>query len=625
MHNFLSKAFDIRFHFLIRFATISLIFIALAIDCWASPPDLTQPLPTRLRAGYMSASNIDLLPQMAQAGMNAAIPKFDLKAPLTDDVVAKLCRWAEKANEYNLAFMPVINWWGASHVKYLPGYSPVVTDSGTVLVNTPCPYTEAFWEKWVIPRMASLAESIGNRPIGALLIDMEMYGVEYTEYTRGCYCDECFSRYMKAKGFKGSLPKPSDRNDFVKKLGDLALYESLQREASRALAVECRNILHRVNPGLRLGALNLDSDIPLQQGIVLGFGTQQMPVYCLTEKTYSTGFSPYITIVQQYFKQIGANVDLLVGIWQSKFPSENISEQLYHCAHESYGYWIYTMETFASLDYHPLPGKPEEFWIAIQRANKEMGKLELNQNYKTDLKIRPFEAPTEPLPWKGFVRYNLVQYETKASNLIPMARLRGTNWVYFYAKKGEPIQFEIAWQRVANNTDPVRVGLVSPDGTPLTDYTVKRGKPLLVTAVAPINGVYGLVVMSVNGTNSADITKASHPYAVHIGSIKGAGFVDKLPPVFVSVVPNSKYVEFLFVTENNAEAVKGAVLALDGSQLWSGIIDGATRVHIDNPGIGLLQIRFDKLPGHVFEDVWVKGLKGVLPFVSTDPTGLLKQ
>lgn len=614
-----------RIRLVIACCILKVVLLAFVIGCIAAPPDPSRPLPGRLRAGYMSTSNIDLLPQMAQTGMNAALPKFDLKTPLTEDFRAKLSLWADKCSQRNLAFMPVINWWAISHAKYLPKFTPVVTVSGTVLVNTPCPYTQIFWDRWITPRMLDLVQSVGKMPLAALLIDMEMYDVEYTEYTRGCYCDECFSRYMRVKGLKGPLPAPAERAGIVKNYGDQALYESMQREAARVFASACRNTVHKVRPGLRLGALHLDSNIPLQQGIALGFGTPELPVFCLTEKTYANGFTPYIASVQRYFREMGAHVDLLVGIWQSKYPPENIAEQLYHCAHDSYGYWIYTLDSFANLDYHPLPGTPDKFWSAIQNANHELDKLELNQHYNTAFKIRPFETPPSPLPWSEFVKFDLTRTLLRTLDPIPIARLRGTNWVYFYADKGESISFEAVWRQVGKYTEAIRVGLTSPSGYHLSEGTAKAGQSYAFQALAPVSGVYGIVVMAENYRNSVDINKPSHPYAIYIGMPRGAEFVYELPPLFVSVVQNSTSIELEFVTQNNAEAVKGYIIDKDGSMLWSGVVDGSTRALIKNPGYGPLQIRFDKLPGHSFGTLWVKAVQGVLPLAATDPTGLLSK
>jgi hypothetical protein len=208
---------------------------------------------------------------------------------------------------------------------------------------------------------------------------------------------------------------------------------------------------------------------------------------------------------------------------------------------------------------------------------------------------------------------------------MPAARLRGTNWLYFYANKDENIEFEIVWQRVANYTDPVRIGLVSPTGTHLNEGTATKDQSFLLQTAAPMNGVYGLVVMSVNGANAAYIVKVSHHYTVHIAHPRGAGFVYKLPPLFVSVVRNAAAVELEFVTDGGVEAVLGTVLANNGLKLWSGVIDGPTKVRIDKPVGSYLELRFDKIPGRTFEDIGVRGLQGVFPFVATHPAGLLSR
>ncbi len=606
------------------------IFLSLAILSWAASgaaaaPDLSRPLPGRLRAGYMNASksNMDLLPKMASVGMNAALPKIDIVAPLPPDSVNVLRSWAERCGRYNLAFLPVLNWWTAEHRRYLPRFDRVVTDGGKVLGKAPCPYTADFWETWIVPRLLGTLQVIGRRPLAGLLVDLEMYEAEYSSYDRGCYCDRCYSRYMEAKGLQAALPPPADRANKIKNAGDLKFYESLQQEAVRRHAANCRTRIHNIRPGLRLGALQLDISLPFQKGVALGWGTPQLPVLCLTENTYAKGHSTYIASAQKSFRELGAHADLLVGIWQSKFPPENMAEQLFFCARDSYGFWIYTLETFANPDYHPLPGGSDAYWTAIRRATQELDQFGSNPSYQTPLTIRSFEPPPTPLPWSEFVKYGPVaEQRVNRPESLPVAHLRGTNWLYFYAEKGDEIRFEVRWRRVASFTDPVRVGLISPDGKPLSSGTAKMGRSFPVWAAAPISGVYGLVVMSEDGRNAADIEAASHAFAVRMAPPRGAWFVDRLPPVFASVVPDTDAVEFEFLTEGGSEAVLGTVLTMDGVKLWSGMIDGPTKVYIERPASPLLQLRFDKVAGRVFEDVGIKALRGVFPFLSTIPSGL---
>jgi hypothetical protein len=569
----------------------------------------------------MNESNIKLLERMAQAGMNAAIPKFgSIAAPVRESSTAMLRKWADECKRLNLAFVPLINWWSVYDATWLENYNPVVTDSGKVLENTPCPYTRDFWDRSITPRLVAVSQALGEGDIAAVGIDMEMYGAEIADYTGGCYCDGCFSRYLQAKGRSGALPAPADRGRIIKEADELDAYQAVQREAARTFAAACREAFHKVRPGIRLAVLHLDQPIPLQEGLALGLGTPGLPVFCLTEKTYSNGYTPYIALAQESFREMGAFVDLLVGISQSRFSPANIAEQLYYSAHDSYGYWVYTMETFEMLDYHPLPGTPEEHWAGIEEANRELDRLGKDGNYQTSLRMRSFEPPPFPLPWSGFQMYDLVPRPGVPSS-FPGAWLRKANWVYFYARQGDSIEFEMTRVQVGTYPDLPSIGMVSPTGVFLGEGTAKMDQPVVLQALAPETGVYGLVVES--GGSAAVITRASHPYAVHIAQPLGARFVTTLSPLFVALSPDAATIGFEFVTETSAEAVKGTVFSESGAQLWSGVVEGPTKISLDRPAGTLVEIRFEQLPDHLMDDVHVRGGQGVLPFAATDPAGLL--
>lgn len=601
------------------------LVLVLAITCYstfgvAAAPDLTKPEAGRLRAGYMGGKNFKVLGKMAQNGMNAAIPSFgSIPEPIPEFHAALLRKWADECSRRNLAFMPAIYWWGGDEARRFKYYNHVVTEKGQYLANTPCPYTRDFWDRCITPRFLAVCRAVGGRPLAAVCVDMEMYGGDHTGYERGCYCDGCFARYLQAKGLPGKLPAPADRGKTIKEAGELDRYQAVQREAARTFAVACREAVHKARPGLRLGALHLDHAIPILQGIALGFGTPDLPVFCLTEKTYWNGHTTYIASAQESFRKSGAFVDLLVGIWQSRFPPENIAEQLYHCAQDSNGYWIYTMETFEKPDYHPLAGAPEEYWAGIRKANLELDKMEADANFRTALRIRPFKAPPPPLPYDQFHKYDLFPPSGKKLP-VPSVRIRGTNWIYFHAMRGDRIEFEATQVQIGANDDSTRVGLMSPTGGGLAEITVMKDRPAVLRAVAPVTGIYGIVVVA--GAGAAEMTRTSHPYAVHIASPGLAGFVTRLPLLYVVPSPDADRIEFEFETDSGLEAVKGTVLAENGAELWAGVVGGRMKAAIDKPAGSLVVLKFERLPGNRVAGVRVRGVKGVLPFAATDPAGL---
>lgn len=605
------------------YRVIAATILVTATVSLAAPPDLSKPLPGRLRGGYMSAGNLKLLPKMAALGMNAAIPKFGaIQAPMRPQDAEKLAQWADECGRLNLAFMPVFNWWGGHEPSWIKDFNRVVTQTGRTLAKTPCPYTEAFWAKYITARFVAMAEAVGRRPLAGICLDMEMYGAESSGYYQGCYCDECFTRYLRAKGREAKLPPADKRGEAIKSAGEVKDYQALQREVARKHATACREAIHKARSGLRIGVLHLDWPSPIQEGEALGFGTKELPVFCLTERMYSNGFTPYIAEAQKTFRDLGAHVDLLVGLWHSKFPSDNIPEQLYHCGRDSYGYWIYTMETFEQPEYSPLPGRPEAHWAAIQRANQELDKLAAHARYQTAMTIRESETPVPPVSIFGFVKYDLIPFAAQKPDALPVARLRGGNWCYFHAKSGDKIDLQVTWAQVGRYRDLARAALVSPQGQKLVEVDVKKDAPGVIQMDAAQPGVYGLVVQA--GANAVEITKAAHPYAIHIASKFGAKLVTKVPTLCIAMEAGAAQAILELSTEGGAEAVKGIVLAEDGKELWSGVVDGMVKVTLEKPTGAYLQLKFEKLPEHVLEDIGVKAVKGVLPFAATAPAALLK-
>src|ERR1035437_3630253 len=323
----------------------------------SSPPDVAKPLEGRLRAGYMGAFDMKVLPEMSKAGMNAALVGFgNLGGPGVAKYAERMGPMSEATADAGLAFLPVLDWWGSGEPLWAKGFNPFVTAKGEVLKDTPCPYTPAFWDRVVVARLVAVARALAARPLNGICLDLEMYGAKNTHYEGDCYCDLCFRLYLQHKGPQGALPPPADRNELVRRRGDADLYRALQRDHARELATSCRDAIQRERSGVRLGVLHLDVSEPLQEGIALGFGTPQLPVLAFTEVTYSTGYTAYVEEAQKRFRALGAHVDLVVGIFQSKVPADKLAAHLFHGARAAYGYWIFTMGTFANPDYLSLPG-----------------------------------------------------------------------------------------------------------------------------------------------------------------------------------------------------------------------------------------------------------------------------
>jgi len=171
------------------------------------------------------------------------------------------------------------------------GFNPWVSADGTVLRDTPCPYTPEFWEGAITPRAVAIFAALGEEPIGAVVVDMEMYGAHRTFYEGECYCDRCFARYLEKTGKHSTLPPPGDRARTIADTGQIGTYRTLQRERARELAAAFLSAVQRARRGVRLGVLHLD--IPASGGRGARFRLQSVPCLLLHGADLRVGFHEF--------------------------------------------------------------------------------------------------------------------------------------------------------------------------------------------------------------------------------------------------------------------------------------------------------------------------------------------
>ena len=373
----------------------------------ASGEDAVQE---RIRAGYMQNWNTDVLNNMSQSRMNLAMVKFGhMRQPIGKH--KGLAKWAWACQEAGVQFMPVFNLWGDDeknwiHSKYHLYYS------GKELRQTPCPLEIAVYRETVHNRMLELARLSLSVPIAGAIIDLEMYGGDISLYPDYCLCDYCFERFIAGRTVDKPLPLDR-REDYLVKSKQLEDYRAFAGHYIEQLAQQTKEQVRSIAPNFVIGALLLDSRSTYVKSMAKGLGDKYLPVYVFSEQTYLGGYSDYIKTVQKRFSDEDIHAELVVGIWQNKFPLENLAEQYYHCAKNSAGYWTYTMESLSNKFKKSLPFDKAAYWRAIGVANGELSKLGINSKYKSRLRIRSFQAPPKLLETTDVIIPDL-QYVRKA-------------------------------------------------------------------------------------------------------------------------------------------------------------------------------------------------------------------
>jgi hypothetical protein len=332
--------------------------------------------------------------------------------------------------------------------------------------------------------------------IEGVVIDLEMYGANIVCFQDYCLCDYCFERFLAGHAVNKPIFK-SMRQNYLIESKQVEAYRAFMENYIKQLAKKTKQQAELIAPEFMIGAIKLNLDRTYNKGLAKGLGSGDTAVLAFTTGAYSTGHSSYIHKAKQKLHDYGANAVTVVGIWHDKFPPENLAEQYYHCAKDSGGYWIYTMQSLSNHSQKLLPFDKMLYWQAIRKANDELDKLATNPTYKSPLKLRSVKTPATPIPFNN-ITVEPVEYVrpwAKPDTSAKSTNLRFFNNLIFVAKKGDKLNFEIAFGKKANTrTFYVDAGLVARTGDVLAKDRASLLSPAKLKAVAPYSGSYVVAI-----------------------------------------------------------------------------------------------------------------------------------
>lgn len=579
----------------------------------------------KIRAGYMGIYNIDVLPKMAETGMNLALVKFGyLHAPMQPQEKGLLVRWATACQQAGVGFMPVINLWARSEKAWIwPRYR--LYYDGVEFGQTPCPLEIDVYKLAVHNRVLELAKLSRSVPIAGVAVDLEMYGADTASYPDYCLCNYCFERFLAGRPVSEPLIL-NKRQNYLVKSKQVEAYRAFTEDYIAQLAQETKEQLKVTVPDFVTGALHINMDRTYDKGLLKGLGDVNKAVLAFTESTYKTGYSSYIQKTQRRFHDEKINAQLVVGIWQDKFPPGNLAEQYYHCAKDSAGYWIYTMESLSEHTKMTLPFDKKQYWQAIRKANNELDKLVTNPTYKSPLKLRSFKIPVTPIAFNK-IAVEPVEYVrpwAKPDTSAEPINLRFFNKLIFVAKKGDKLNFEIVFgKKRGSSTSYAEAGMVSRTGSVLAKDKASFLSRAILKAIAPYSGTYVIAVQS-HG-NSAKIVGFSHPYSVDAG--KMAHFLKPGGSLYLYKPADSDSAKIEFFVDGVGESVSATFKNESGNILGMYDIVGRHTITVPldtNLKDEIVELSIQPRPGAHFEDVRIKIESGVEKYISPCKNGLVR-
>ncbi len=578
----------------------------------------------RVRGAYLSSNDLALLEPAVRAGIDTLVVGFrGMRAPLDATNHQALISWATTCERHGLAFWPVVHYFSAFEPAWVGPYPRYVNGDGDRARHTPCPLDEGFWRRSAEARVLELAALSRQYPITGIVLDPELYDADLVHFVNVCYCGDCVARTLQDAGQGALPPYPDARREWLAGRGLLERHYDVARQTMRRMAEQTRGRVAAIAPGLLIGACAIDQGQPLAEGMVLGFGRPDRPVWVFSESTYIPGYTAYVRQAQQRMQQAGGHARMLCGIWQSKFPPWALAAHLYECARNSSGYWVYTLETFRRPDYSPLRGPAEEYWAAIRRANDELERFAADPHYATTLQIEPFVLPPEPVTSRGVEQLNLVPLSPPTGQAIPPAYWRGNNIFYLYGTAGRQITFPVRLEPVGQNRDGAQYLLVAPDGrVEMRGDLLEVGRPVEVEFHAAQAGLYALVVGA--GRNVIQVA-GSQPYAVAANPATPARLFIFIPPLLLLTRPEARQVTLELGVPGEAERVR-VVISQGGQVRFEQVLADVRKavVPIDPaPADRILKLDVQRVPGAVRENFSLAVVSGAYPFVALSPEGLV--
>jgi hypothetical protein len=580
----------------------------------------------RIRGGWLGAEDIRLVEPAAQAGIDTLLVAFfRLRVPLNGALREQLVQWATTCRRHGIDFWPTFGYLTEFEPGWVGPYRQYVSGNGVRARHTPCPLDADFWRRTVEARCLLLADLSRQYPITGVVLDAEMYGADKPAFVDVCYCGDCVARTLQEAGRDPSPPYPDARRQWLTDIGLLEQHFAMARRGVQQLADQTRARVGAIAPDLLLGALAIDMPQPVAEGMLLGFGRPERPVYDFSESTYVAGYTNYVPQAQARMERLGAYARMVCGVWQTKFLARTLPAHLYECARNSAGHWIYTLADFNKPDSGPLPGNPVDYWAAIRRANDELDQLARDPDYQTSLTIEPFVLPPKPVTARGVARLDLVPLAPPTGQAVPPAQLRNSNILYLYRAAGRQATLSLRLVSIANIRDGGQYLVISPDGQALTrGDLLEFDKPLDVELPGEQAGLHALVL----GAGSNVIRVEGHqPYAITASSTSPARLFIVIPTLYLLANAGQREVVLQMGVGGEAERVRAVVTQNDRVR-FDGVLTDTRKVALPiDPAAAqrILKIDVQRVPGAVRESFSVAVLSGAYPFVAVSPEGLLRE
>lgn len=578
--------------------------------------------------------------ELAKAGFNTILIKFNYNGGSFEEL-KRIKGWAEAAQKWNLDFYPIINFAGLVERNSMKGkYRNEVNISGVKLDNTPCPLDDEYWRVVISDRIEEIASLSKEVPIKGILIDLEMYGADHGLYTNtSCFCDDCFNKFIEIECLDlDTEVMPEERWSWIEKNQLENVYFNYLECRLTQLANPYLSVARKENPNISLGFLHYGNHW-FFNGLAKAWGTPQLPVLILCERTYSSGYTEYIPGIQNLLKGKGISAFYIPGVWMQKYyptPS-SISAHIYHMSINSSGYWLFTSyslyadEEKLTGDYR-IAGTQEEYWDALKLAHSEVRNyLQSEGEYQSNLLIpQPDLRPIYPPEKIEIGDYTPPKLKPLTSNkeytqAKPKPALRGKHFIHFMPEASD-FAFEITFVQVGNYTDLLSYAVVDNNGSVLYESSLSPKETHQVEIIVEPLKTYSIIVVAEGSRNAFNINLSSRCFVYEASKKNKLALYERSCPLYFYVPQGCEEFWMNVAADGPAETAQVQILDPNGNVMSDSFIDREVRLRIsvEKEQYGVWSIIYSNAHVGVLEDVYkIYFSENIPPFLSEHPNRLL--
>ena len=241
-----------------------------------------------------------------------------------------------------------------------------------------CPLNQRFYEQYFLEPLLKVAQT---GLVDGLHMDWEFY--TGSGEAGVCYCDDCFTTFLKLQGLEAELPKPEGRYAWLKERGlveepadvgypgrDRGTYVDTYLRRRMEMFRGFADAVHKVHPTFVFSGYNLATR---HMAMCQGLNTPEVPFLVLDSRHYNEDYTrPWWDSRGDYYRSLGFLV--IPGTWDNALfggqPESvvGVSKWLYESAIHADGAWIW-------LEQEYTPETWRGFWMGDRRIRAVEAKV----------------------------------------------------------------------------------------------------------------------------------------------------------------------------------------------------------------------------------------------------------